>query len=95
MLELLLTEVTPSPSPVLNLPDEALITPGFAGFIITFGVAVAAIALFYDMVRRMRRVRYREQIAQALGAEAAAEHAEAEPGILDELREDPEAPTQR
>ena len=96
MLELLLAEVTPSPTPI-TVPDEALITPGAWGFVITFAVGLAAIALFYDMVRRMRRVRYREQIDEMLEAEAAAAHAAAEPDILDALRrgDDPEEPAQR
>jgi hypothetical protein len=35
-------------------------------------MAVGAIALIFDMVRRIRRVRYRAEIAEKLAAEAAA-----------------------
>jgi hypothetical protein len=38
----------------------------------TFLMAVGAIALIFDMVRRIRRVRYRAEIAEKLAAEAAA-----------------------
>ena len=38
----------------------------------TFFIAAGAIALIFDMVRRIRRVRYRAEIAEKLAAEAAA-----------------------
>lgn len=48
-------------------PD--LVTPGVWGFVITFGVAVVVVLLIMDMVRRIRRVRYRDDIARKLDAE--------------------------
>jgi hypothetical protein len=36
----------------------------------TFLMALGAIALIFDMVRRIRRVRYRAEIAEKLAAEA-------------------------
>jgi hypothetical protein len=50
--------------------DPESVTPGFIGFIATFGVAVIVIVLVIDMVRRVRRVNYREQVRQQLEQEA-------------------------
>jgi hypothetical protein len=52
--------------------DPVLVTPGAIGFIATFGVGIASLLLILDMVRRVRRVRYREEIAAKLDAEEAA-----------------------
>ena len=66
-----LLAATPSPTPTLD-PSETWYSPGTIGFIMTFFMAVGAIALIFDMVRRIRRVRYRAEIAEKLAAEAAA-----------------------
>jgi hypothetical protein len=50
--------------------DPNMVTPGFVGFIATFGVAVAVILLVIDMVRRIRRVNYRAQVREQLENEA-------------------------
>ena len=42
------------------------VTPGVIGFIMTFGVMIAVLLLVIDMVRRVRRVRYRQEIADKL-----------------------------
>jgi hypothetical protein len=65
----------PSPSPTLppgftGNPDT--ITPGWIGFIVIFLVAVATVFLLVDMTRRIRRVRYREEIREKLAQENAA-----------------------
>jgi peptidoglycan/LPS O-acetylase OafA/YrhL len=52
--------------------NPVMVTPGVIGFIATFGVAIASLLLILDMVRRVRRVRYREEIAAKLDAEEAA-----------------------
>lgn len=57
---------TPSPTPQFN-PDT--VTPGLVGFGITFLIAVAVVLLIIDMVRRIRRVRYRDEIRQLLDEE--------------------------
>lgn len=59
---------TPAPLP----PDDPSISPGFVGFLATFLVAVAAVLLILDMVRRVRRVNYRAQVREQLEAEQAA-----------------------
>ena len=66
-----LLAATPSPTPTLD-PSETWYSPGTIGFIMTFFMAVGAIALIFDMVRRIRRVRYRAEIAEKLAAEAAS-----------------------
>ena len=66
-----LLAATPSPTPTLD-PSETWYRPGTIGFIMTFFMAVGAIALIFDMVRRIRRVRYRAEIAEKLAAEAAS-----------------------
>lgn len=50
--------------------DPDTVTPGFVGFIATFGVAAVVILLVIDMVRRVRRVNYREQVRRQLEQEA-------------------------
>ncbi len=59
---------TPSPSPTGG-PSDDQVTPGVVGFTVTFLVAVAAVLLILDMTRRIRRVRYRAEIAEKLDAE--------------------------
>jgi hypothetical protein len=59
---------TPSPSPAF---DEALVTPGVWGFVLTIGVILAVVLLIVDMVRRTRRVTYRAQVQEQLAAEEA------------------------
>ena len=49
--------------------DENTVTPGWVGFAATFGVAVLIILLCIDLVRRIRRVRYRAEIREKLEAE--------------------------
>ncbi|MCU1526106.1 MAG: hypothetical protein JWO18_3000 [Microbacteriaceae bacterium] len=49
--------------------DENSVTPGWVGFAITFGVAAVVVVLCIDLVRRVRRVRYRGEIREQLEAE--------------------------
>lgn len=62
---------TPSPSPTGG-PREDQVTPGIVGFVVTFLLAVAVVLLALDLVRRIRRVRYRAEIAEKLDAEQTA-----------------------
>nr|WP_246279717.1 hypothetical protein [Psychromicrobium silvestre] len=58
---------TPSPTPSLKdglTPDQ--VSPGFLGFLATFFVVAIMVFLIVDMVRRIRRVRYRAQVAGEL-----------------------------
>lgn len=53
---LLATTPTPSPSPSFD-PD--VVTPGPVGFLVMLLLTLVVVALIIDMVRRVRRVRYR------------------------------------
>lgn len=69
-----ITEVTPSPTPIGNgayTGDEDLISPTWVGFTATFLVALAVVFLLIDMNRRVRRVRYRDEVREKLEAEQA------------------------
>lgn len=60
---------TPTPTPTVD-PD--LVTPGPAGFLVIVLLVVATVLLAMDMLRRVRRARYREEVREALDAEEAA-----------------------
>ena len=64
-----LLAATPVPSSTPD-PAETFYSPGTIGFIATFGVTAGAVLLIFDMVRRVRRVRYRAEISAKLEAEA-------------------------
>ena len=57
---------TPVPDPNF---DPTTVTPTWIGFAVTFFVAVATVLLIMDMVRRIRRVRYRSEVLEKLEAE--------------------------
>lgn len=59
---------------VRNAPafDPDSVTPGVIGFIATAVVAIAVCLLLFDMNRRVRRVKYREEVRAEIAAEQAA-----------------------
>jgi hypothetical protein len=63
---------TPLPLPALEI-DENLVTPTWVGFALTFLMAVATVLIILDMMRRVRRTRYRAEVQEKLAAEAAAD----------------------
>ena len=67
-LVLMVAAKTPPPSTV---PDDQ-VTPGVWGFVITAAVAVAVVLLIVDMSRRIRRVRYRDEVLAKIEQEKAA-----------------------
>ena len=72
---LLRLATTPTPLPTPTLRDgisEDQVTPGLLGFIMTAFFVVATALLIVDMVRRIRRVRYRAQVEEERLAAAAA-----------------------
>ncbi|MCA4133551.1 hypothetical protein [Arthrobacter sp. M4] len=75
MHHLILTlATTPSPVPSPSLRpglSEDQVTPGTWGFIFTAFVVVLTSFLIVDMVRRIRRVRYRAQMEEARQAPEA------------------------
>lgn len=77
---LLALTATPSPLPTPGLREgisEDQITPGLWGFIMTAFFVLATTLLIVDMVRRIRRVRYRAQVEEERQAAAAAADIEA------------------
>ena len=70
---------TPMPTPSMTVAPEA-VTPGFVGFAVIVVIVTAVILLIWDMNRRIRRVRYREEVREELDAEEAALAAEREAG---------------
>jgi len=61
-------DATPSPTPSSSVSEDA-VTPGVVGFFITAAIVVVVVFLMIDMVRRMRRVRYREEAREKIAAE--------------------------
>jgi hypothetical protein len=59
---------TPTPTPATSF-NENSVTPTWVGFAATFGVAIIVVFLCLDMVRRVRRVRYRGEIRERLESE--------------------------
>ena len=70
MLVLFGTE-TPIPTPTMTVDPDS-VTPGPAGFLVIVLVVIAVVLLIWDMNRRIRRVRYREEVREELDAEEAA-----------------------
>jgi len=66
---------TPVPSPSPSI-DPSIVTPGTLGWIVVLVLAIAVVLLAIDMLRRVRRVKYREEVNEALDAEQAAERDE-------------------
>lgn len=62
--------VTPTPTP--SSPPADLVTPGPWGFAAIAFIAIAVILLVFDMLRRIRRGRYREEVNAELDAEEQA-----------------------
>ncbi|MFM7014142.1 MAG: hypothetical protein ACKOXT_04020 [Actinomycetota bacterium] len=58
-----------SPAPSDVVIDDTWYSPGVVGFVATFGVAAGAVFIIFDMVRRIRKVRYRAEISQKLDLE--------------------------
>ena len=64
MITSLATVLAASPLPTPTTPedlDPTTVSPGLIGFLVTFALAVATVLLLLDMVRRIRRLKYREQ----------------------------------
>lgn len=70
--ELLTLAATATPSPTPGVTAEKA-GPGVLGFIVTAAMVVAVIFLLVNMSRRIRRVRYREQVREEFEGRAAGE----------------------
>ena len=73
LLIALATAPAPTPTPSLRPGlSEDQVTPGLLGFLLTAFIVVLTALLIVDMVRRIRRVRYRAQVeAEREAAEEA------------------------
>lgn len=74
----ILAEAAATPSPTPTTPAADTVTPGPWGFAVVAFVAIAVIFLLWDMLRRIRRGRYRAQVREELDAEQA-ESGDAQP----------------
>ena len=64
---------SPAPSPSLKPGlSQDQVTPGLLGFLLTAFIVVLTALLIVDMVRRIRRVRYRAQVEEERQAAAEA-----------------------
>jgi hypothetical protein len=69
LLLALTTAPAPTPSPSLRPGlSQDQVTPGLLGFLLTAFIVVLTALLIVDMVRRIRRVRYRAQVEEERGA---------------------------
>lgn len=74
----LLPADTVDPIPDSEVPAD-LVSPGILGFVVTAALAIVTILLILDMSRRVRRARYRGEVAELLEAERVeADRVEAE-----------------
>ncbi len=75
--------------------DPNSVTPGVVGFVATALLGLAVIFLGFDLVRRLRRSKYRHEIRESLAAEIAERDAAAgaaAPGSTPENDGAPAAP---
>ncbi len=78
---------TPSPTPGREL-DPTSVSPGLIGFLATFAVVLATVLLMLDMVRRLRRLSFREDRARQQEAAAVpASEADGVDGVADRAPE--------
>ena len=64
----------PTPTPTMTVDPET-VTPGVIGFVAVAVIAIAVVLLLVDMLRRVRRGRYRADVIEQLDAEEAARRA--------------------
>lgn len=73
LLIALATSPAPAPSPSLRPGlSQDQVTPGLLGFVLTAFIVLLTALLIVDMVRRIRRVRYRAQVEEERAAAEAA-----------------------
>ena len=53
--------------------DDTWYSPGVVGFLATFGLAAVSLLIIWDLVRRIRRVRYRAEISALLDQEHSSD----------------------
>jgi hypothetical protein len=68
------TTATTTPSPGPTVPDPSSVTPGVAGFLVVFVLAIAVWLLMRNMTGRLRRMRLREEQAYREDAHREEHH---------------------
>lgn len=68
-MHLIALAATPTPTPGY---DEDQVTPGVIGFVVTAVFVAVIVLLLLDMVRRVRRVRYRAESQRRIAEELEA-----------------------
>ena len=87
VIALLAATVTPSPGPTsVRTPDPELVTPGVAGFLVVFLLALATIVLVRSMTGHLRKVRYSPDPSQPEGEAGPADGTAAERPAEDDRR---------
>ena len=71
-----LAALAATPTPAVT-PDDSIVTPGPLGCAAIAFIGIAVFLLVWDMLRRIRRGRYREEINAELDAEEQARAAQA------------------
>jgi hypothetical protein len=59
--------------------DDTWYSPGVVGFLATFGLAAMSLLIIWDLVRRIRRVRYRAEITDILDQEQVVDGSKSNP----------------
>jgi hypothetical protein len=96
LLLALATAPAPAPTPSLRPGlSQDQVTPGLLGFLLTAFIVVLTALLIVDMVRRIRRVRYRAQVEEERAAEAAADDAPQATGTQSDVPYDAGRPGSR
>ncbi|MGO4454287.1 hypothetical protein [Arthrobacter sp. RAF14] len=83
----------PSPSPLPGLKPgltQDMVTPGLLGFLATAFIVIIMAFLIVDMVRRIRRVRYRGELAEAAEQESAEQEGSGAQADVDPQADDGE-----
>jgi cytochrome oxidase assembly protein ShyY1 len=69
----------------MTVPAES-VTPGVAGFLVIALLVIGVFLLVWDMQRRIRRARYRDEVNEQLDREAAEAAGDAESGSDSEAK---------
>ena len=64
-----------------ELPDPNSVTPGVIGFAFMAFIAIAMMLLAWDMNRRIRRIKFREEARERIAAEQAEAEASGAAGV--------------
>jgi hypothetical protein len=80
--------VTPSPIVTTN-PNPNIVSPGWAGFVVTFLLAVAVILLVRSMTKHLRKVRYTPDPSDPSDPRRSVDHLQRTRNVVDDQGVDP------